>query len=377
MDQTEQVQEHQDEKETKAKNPRIRKRCPPPCGKRQDMCKEHGPEWCKRPRKNYERARCPPPCGKRKDSCKEHGTDRCRQPQKQSAPCECKLAKEYCVKHGGSRLCVVCKYIIVSKRGTACAGCTMVASERARIKEKRVAAFLGENVVPVFTRWNKTIPNAGVCGRYFPDFVWEMTAIGQAKAEDVEAQQRTETAKECRAVVLEIDEHQHAYASYPLACELSRMGNIVQSYGGLPVHMIRYNPDSFKVNSFAKKPRYPEEVRLATLATKLKEAFENPDFAENLFTLQYLFYDNEEGPEILQTYKFKSMSDYVEWMDQKIREDEFNKASAAGAQGLAEETEGAESKEMEMDGDAQGNNGDDEDFGKTDREGDECGKENV
>ena len=141
------------------------------------------------------------------------------------------------------------------------------------------------------------------------------------------------------------------------------------------MHMIRYNPDSFKVNSFAKKPRYPEEVRLATLATKLKEAFENPDFAENLFTLQYLFYDNEDGPEILQTYKFKSMSDYVEWMDQKIGEDEFNKASAAGAQGLAEETEGAESKEMEMDGDAQGNNGDDEDFGKTDGEGNEDGND--
>ena len=248
----------------------------------------------------------------------------------------------------------------------------MVASKIARIKEKRVAAFLEENVIPIFTRWNKKIPDGEACGRYFPDFVWEMTATGQAKVEE-----RKETAKECRAVVLEIDEHQHAYASYPFACELSRMGNIVQSYGGLPVHMIRYNPDSFKVNSFAKKPMYSEKVRLATLATTLKEAFENPNFADNLFTLEYLFYDNEDGPEILQTYKFKSMNDYVEWMDEKIREDEFNKASAASAQVHAEETEGAESKEMELDGDAQGNNGDDEDFGKTDREGDECGKENV
>jgi len=220
---------------------------------------------------------------------------------------------------------------------------------------------LGENVVPVFTRWNKTIPNAGVCGRYFPDFVWEMTAIGQAKAEDVEAQQRTETAKECRAVVLEVDERQHAYASYPLACELSRMGNIVQSYGGLPVHMIRYNPDSFKVNSFAKKPRYPEKFRLAELAKALKNAFENPDFVENLFTLDYLFYDNEDGAEILQTYKFKSMEDYVAWMNAKIKKVENPEQEECEEDGKGENEMGNKEKEMSEDEEKESEDDDDGD----------------
>ena len=43
---------------------------------------------------------------------------------------------------------------------------------------------------------------------------------------------------------------------------------------------------------------------------------------ENLFTLDYLFYDNEDGAEILQTYKFKSMEDYVAWMNAKIEREE-------------------------------------------------------
>jgi hypothetical protein len=42
-------------------------------------------------------------------------------------------------------------------------------------------------------------------------------------------------------VILEMD--QFAHGAYDAKCELARQLQIVYGYGGLPVHMIRYNPD--------------------------------------------------------------------------------------------------------------------------------------
>ena len=52
-------------------------------------------------------------------------------------------------------------------------------------------------------------------------------------------------------VILECDENQQQERS--CACEQTRMVNIGQSYGGLPVYFIRWNPDAYKPKDAKKR----------------------------------------------------------------------------------------------------------------------------
>ena len=286
-----------------------------PCGIGKIYCKKHGgSQIC--------------PCGISKQKCKIHGSNKhfcaCNKQKSNcrihgNRMCPCGKLKLYCAKHGGSNLCITCKVFSTRLKGSHCSGCSSVASRRSTVKEKRVAAFIDEDIQPSYTRWNKKNPDAKHCENFRPDFVWELKAEGSANQDEGKsANEMASTMDFCRVVVLEVDEHQHNYASYPKSCELSRMADIVQGYGGLPVHMVRYNPDSFKVNSFAAKVSYPEKTRLAALGNALKEAFDDADFASNLFTLQYLFYDNEENADTVQTLRFKDIEAYAAWMDEKL-----------------------------------------------------------
>jgi len=47
-------------------------------------------------------------------------------------------------------------------------------------------------------------------------------------------------------VILEVDENQHS--SYDCLCEQTRMINIYQDFGGIPIIFVRYNPDQYKNN---------------------------------------------------------------------------------------------------------------------------------
>jgi hypothetical protein len=67
------------------------------------------------------------------------------------------------------------------------------------------------------------IPNGTECGRERPDFLFDVGS---------------------HIVILEVDENQHKH--YQKECEQIRMFNITQTFGGLPVFWIRYNPDNFK-----------------------------------------------------------------------------------------------------------------------------------
>ena len=44
--------------------------------------------------------------------------------------------------------------------------------------------------------------------------------------------------------------------------------------------------------------------------------------------IEYLFYDKEEESEIIQTHKFKTLEDYVLWMNKLIEEDETRQKQA-------------------------------------------------
>jgi len=70
----------------------------------------------------------------------------------------------------------------------------------------------------------------GVCGKERPDFVFDMYKL---------------------ILILECDEYQHK--DRQISCETTRMKNIGQSYGGIPIYFIRWNPDNYKPGNNIKK----------------------------------------------------------------------------------------------------------------------------
>jgi hypothetical protein len=68
------------------------------------------------------------------------------------------------------------------------------------------------------------IVNGGECGKERPDRIYDFND---------------------KIIIVECDEHQHT--NYTQECEKIRMINICQSFGGLPVYFIRWNPDNYKL----------------------------------------------------------------------------------------------------------------------------------
>lgn len=76
-----------------------------------------------------------------------------------------------------------------------------------------------------------TIIENGQCGKERPDRVFD---FGD------------------KIVILECDEHQHRDRA--CLCEQARMVNLGQSYGGIPVYFIRWNPDDYTPENSKKEP---------------------------------------------------------------------------------------------------------------------------
>jgi len=75
------------------------------------------------------------------------------------------------------------------------------------------------------------IVEGGICGKERPDRIYD---FGD------------------KIIILECDEFQHQDRA--CACEQTRMVNIAQSFGGIPVYFIRWNPDDYCPENERKKP---------------------------------------------------------------------------------------------------------------------------
>lgn len=189
---------------------------------------------------------------------------------------------------------------MVKKKDSVCGQCAPKAKRGSPCKEARIAAELEgwalTGIIPRYTSWNKTTldTNPAICGRYRPDFVWDL---------------------QHRAVILEVDEHQHKTDHYIPHCELVRMARIVEGFGGIPVHIIRYNPDAFKIKGVTRTTRRGE--RVALLKDQLSKALAEPDF-EHVIVLQYLWFDQEEETaEFATAQYYKTLEEYEEWVSKK------------------------------------------------------------
>ena len=178
------------------------------------------------------------------------------------------------------RLCSKCGRVdILNQDGDCVSFCSFVEADkklRARVKRKEaeIDELFEENIaskrikIALYSQ-DKIIDSA--CTKQRPDFVFHCGS---------------------HVVIVEVDEKQHSgYTScgstpeQRFLTERRRMFNIFQSFDGLPVHFIRYNPDNFK-----GKKRVSDSERQETLLKVLEKSLESPP--ENGLSVRYLFYDS-------------------------------------------------------------------------------------
>jgi hypothetical protein len=108
----------------------------------------------------------------------------------------------------------------------------------------------------------------GTCGRERPDRVFDF---------------------DDKIVILECDEHQHT--DRDPSCEHARMVNISQSYGGMPVLFLRWNPDHYA--SSRPEPVARRYKRVADVLTEIRDGLMEPPNA--LLAVVYMYYDGWDG----------------------------------------------------------------------------------
>jgi hypothetical protein len=162
------------------------------------------------------------------------------------------------------RKCESCGLMDVLDNNNICRSCDPTNFQKyIKRKEYRIKDLLDAQQLKYV---HDKIPNGTKCGRERPDFVFKFVD---------------------RIVILEVDENQHK--SYPEECEKIRMLNITQSFGGIPVFWIRYNPDDFKTLNEKRKSTITQNAKEQHLIDWLKWSFQRE--MKNLGEVVYLFYD--------------------------------------------------------------------------------------
>lgn len=117
--------------------------------------------------------------------------------------------------------CISCGLLSILDINNICEYCNPDNFIKARlIKQNNLMSYLDKFNL----KGNSTdlVIDSGICGKERPDRVYDLGS---------------------KIVILECDEHQHRDRN--IECENIRMINICQSYGGIPVYFIRWNPDDY------------------------------------------------------------------------------------------------------------------------------------
>ena len=143
----------------------------------------------------------------------------------------------YCETHKNAddinfveRECVSCNLVMILDDNNKCEYCNPESFKFIRlIKQNALMDYLDANNLKGES--TDKIVNGGSCGKERPDRVYD---FGD------------------KIIILECDEYQHK--NMLCVCEQTRMVNLGQSYGGIPVYFIRWNPDDYKQPNADKKP---------------------------------------------------------------------------------------------------------------------------
>lgn len=165
------------------------------------------------------------------------------------------------------RECVSCKLVMVLDKDDKCEFCVPHTFETNRLaKQNALMAHL--DFYGLTGDSTDKVVNDGDCGRERPDRVFD---FGD------------------KVVVLECDEHQHK--DRQCSCEQTRMVNISQGYGGLPVYFIRWNPDPYAPSVDTKK-RESVEKRHKMVCDYIHDIRRNKIvLPKALLSVLYMFHD--------------------------------------------------------------------------------------
>lgn len=200
----------------------------------------------------------------------------CRKPAiygKSFVPSHCEAHKEPDDENLMERECVSCNLVMVLDKNNRCEYCDPTRFETNRLAKQNA---LMQSLDRKGLRGNSTdvVIDHGECGRERPDRGFDF---------------------DNKMVILECDEHQHR--DRQCSCEQARMVNIAQSYGGIPVYFIRWNPDNY---TSSKKPE-PVVKRHAAVARFIQDIRDNRiELPNALLSVFYMYYDGWEGFESAQ-----------------------------------------------------------------------------
>jgi hypothetical protein len=166
--------------------------------------------------------------------------------------------------------CSSCNLPYQIKKGGLCHNCDPAIRRNKNLREEKIKTFLGAQFAGLKYRHDKGIPDR-FCKevRSRPDFLFD-----------------------CGTHLVELEVDQFEHRNYKESCELARQYNIVAATG-LPVHFIRYNPDSFSIDG--SKVRVGEKRRHALLERELKSALAHAPEEGAMVRIVHLFY-TREGP---------------------------------------------------------------------------------
>jgi hypothetical protein len=170
------------------------------------------------------------------------------------------------------RQCKSCKMIMILDKDNVCEYCNPLTFNAVRLqKQDAILSYLDScTFLPKGSSTDKIIDSA--CGKERPDRTYELAD---------------------KVIIVECDEHQHRDRD-PL-CESVRMKNIGQTYGGLPVYFIRWNPDTYL--SFNPSKLQDElRIRNKLLSALIKDIIEDTVILPTcLVAVIYLYYDGWNG----------------------------------------------------------------------------------
>ena len=167
--------------------------------------------------------------------------------------------------------CISCNLMYILDKENKCENCNPESFATARLaKQNALMDYLDARDLKGSS--TDTTVDHGICGKERPDRVYD---FGD------------------KIVILECDEHQHQ--DRQCLCEQTRMVNIGQSFGGLPVYFIRWNPDDYSPENNRKNP---EELakRYKLVGDLIRDIKKKKHILPKaLVSAIYLYYDGWDG----------------------------------------------------------------------------------
>jgi len=147
-----------------------------------------------------------------------------------------------------------------------CRGCYNKATGKNSRAEKQWSDYLDEHIGTAhLLASDRSMRGIGGCQLYRPDKLYASPEL---------------------VVIAECDEHQHAYNCGDYTCDEKRISDLFDEFDGTQLVVIRWNPDSYKPASGAKKTK---QERLDKMVEVFRSVLQSPP--EDMIHIFYLYFD--------------------------------------------------------------------------------------